>query len=193
MAYADLQGVHNPATGSSPPAAWGDQARDNDEYLYNRGPFICTSATRPGSPFEGQLIYETDTDTASFYTGSAWQRFGSVRRVSGTTYTMTASFALVTSTTLTLPAGLWQICAKGQVNPGSGITATLRLQDTTNAATLDELAVAVPTVSPFLSAFLEGPLTAAGSTVVELQAKVSSVSGTQQVTAPTIWANPLLP
>ena len=33
---------------------------------------ICTSATRPASPFEGMQIYETDTDQELTYTGSAW-------------------------------------------------------------------------------------------------------------------------
>jgi len=29
--YVDLNTLHNPATGNSPPATWGDQARDNFE------------------------------------------------------------------------------------------------------------------------------------------------------------------
>jgi len=33
---------------------------------------VCTSSTRPASPFEGQQIYETDTDTLLVYNGSAW-------------------------------------------------------------------------------------------------------------------------
>lgn len=33
MAYGDLNTIHNPATGTVAPAAWGDQARDNDEFL----------------------------------------------------------------------------------------------------------------------------------------------------------------
>lgn len=33
MAYADLNTLHNPATGTIPPASWGDQARDNLEFL----------------------------------------------------------------------------------------------------------------------------------------------------------------
>lgn len=33
---------------------------------------ICTSSTRPASPVEGQLIYETDTNLLYVYTGSAW-------------------------------------------------------------------------------------------------------------------------
>ena len=35
-------------------------------------PGVCTSSTRPGSPFEGQQIYETDTDRILVYNGSAW-------------------------------------------------------------------------------------------------------------------------
>lgn len=35
-------------------------------------PGVCTSTTRPVTPFEGQAIYETDTDTIRTYNGSAW-------------------------------------------------------------------------------------------------------------------------
>jgi hypothetical protein len=70
--YVDLNTIHNPATGTSPPASWGDQARDNDQYLWERGPYICTAATRPASPFAGQTIFETDTLKTLQYSGSAW-------------------------------------------------------------------------------------------------------------------------
>jgi len=33
---------------------------------------VCTSTTRPSNPFEGQMIYETDTDLMLLYNGSAW-------------------------------------------------------------------------------------------------------------------------
>lgn len=33
---------------------------------------ICTSATRPSDPYEGQGIYETDTNKLAFYTGTDW-------------------------------------------------------------------------------------------------------------------------
>lgn len=45
-------------------------------YLPNNAltrPGICTSTTRPASPYEGQAIYETDTDVFRFWNGSAWQ------------------------------------------------------------------------------------------------------------------------
>ena len=35
-------------------------------------PGVCTSTTRPTVPYEGQLIYETDTDRVAAYNGSAW-------------------------------------------------------------------------------------------------------------------------
>lgn len=35
-------------------------------------PGVCTSNTRPVSPFEGQAIYETDTDKVLVWNGSAW-------------------------------------------------------------------------------------------------------------------------
>jgi hypothetical protein len=33
MPYVDLNTIHNPATGTVAPASWGDQVRDNDEWL----------------------------------------------------------------------------------------------------------------------------------------------------------------
>ena len=35
-------------------------------------PGICTSSTRPATPYEGQMIYETDTDKVLVYNGTAW-------------------------------------------------------------------------------------------------------------------------
>jgi hypothetical protein len=35
-------------------------------------PGVCTSTTRPTAPYEGQHIYETDTDIEYVWNGSAW-------------------------------------------------------------------------------------------------------------------------
>lgn len=35
-------------------------------------PGVCTSATRPASPYEGMVIYETDTNQTLVWDGSAW-------------------------------------------------------------------------------------------------------------------------
>ena len=39
---------------------------------------VCTSTTRPTAPYEGQMIYETDTDKTLFWNGSAWANINSV-------------------------------------------------------------------------------------------------------------------
>ena len=35
-------------------------------------PGVCTSSTRPASPFTGQMIFETDTNRVAVYNGSSW-------------------------------------------------------------------------------------------------------------------------
>ena len=35
-------------------------------------PGICTSTTRPTAPYEGQAIFETDTDRVLYWSGTAW-------------------------------------------------------------------------------------------------------------------------
>ena len=42
-------------------------------------PGVCTSSTRPASPYEGQTIYETDTDVLSIWNGSAWKTVSSTK------------------------------------------------------------------------------------------------------------------
>jgi len=38
------------------------------------GTYICTSTTRPATPFTGMRIYETNTDLDYMWTGTAWRR-----------------------------------------------------------------------------------------------------------------------
>ena len=71
-------------------------------------PYQATSTTRPSSPWEGQTIYETDTDKMLVYGGSAW---------------------LYTSTPQSTEIGAWQTWTP-TVTPGSGTGFTF----TTNSA-----------------------------------------------------------
>jgi len=46
-------------------------------------PGVCTSTTRPSSPYEGQLIYETDTDLVLGYNGSSWRAVSDISVTNG--------------------------------------------------------------------------------------------------------------
>lgn len=40
-------------------------------------PGVCLSTNRPTTPYEGQMIYETDTDMLAIWNGAAWRYVGS--------------------------------------------------------------------------------------------------------------------
>lgn len=54
-------------------------------------PVVCTSTTRPASPYEGMQIFETDTDKEYIYSGSAWVEVGRLGAWTAYTPTWTAT------------------------------------------------------------------------------------------------------
>lgn len=61
---------------------------------------VCTSTTRPAVPFEGQTIYETDTDLTKVYNGTAFVNVSALVRVGGGTLSGSATtFSNVFSST----------------------------------------------------------------------------------------------
>ena len=65
-------------------------------------PGVCLSTSRPTVPYEGQMIYETDTDLTYIWGGSAWQQVSGGTAVgnSGLVYIASGSIS-GTSTTFT--------------------------------------------------------------------------------------------
>jgi len=47
-------------------------------------PGVCTSSTRPTAPYEGQFIYETDTDMLAIWNGTAWRYIAATTPTNGT-------------------------------------------------------------------------------------------------------------
>ena len=47
-------------------------------------PGVCTSTTRPTAPYEGMMIYETDTDMVALWNGSAWRYIAATTPTNGT-------------------------------------------------------------------------------------------------------------
>lgn len=45
---------------------------------------VCTSTTRPTTPYEGQMIYETDTDMVAIWNGTAWRYIAATTPTNGT-------------------------------------------------------------------------------------------------------------
>ena len=80
-------------------------------------PGVCTSTTRPVSPFEGQTIYETDTDMLAIWNGSAWRYVAATTLTNGSVLQMTSTISgtqtTVSSTTYT------DISISGTITPKS--------------------------------------------------------------------------
>jgi hypothetical protein len=77
-------------------------------------PGVCTSTTRPGSPYTGQIIYETDTGYLRVWDGAAWDYF--LPKQDGipgawTTFTPTFKFSTTAAATSSTD-GLYTIIGK---------------------------------------------------------------------------------
>lgn len=60
---------------------------------------VCTSSTRPTAPYEGQMIYETDTDLVRLWNGTTWYTIASTNsyyRVQEVYFTSTGTFSKAT-------------------------------------------------------------------------------------------------
>lgn len=67
--------------------------------LMNQAVIVCTSGTRPASPVEGMVIYETDTDKLQVYGGAAWVEVATTAAWSTYTPTLTQSGAVTKTVT----------------------------------------------------------------------------------------------
>ena len=86
-------------------------------------PGVCTSSTRPTAPYDGQQIYETDTDMLAIWNGSAW------RYIAATTPT-NGSILQVVSTTKT---DTYSVSTAGSIwNEITGLAATITPKSTTS-------------------------------------------------------------
>lgn len=64
-------------------------------------PGVCTSTTRPGSPYDGQVIYETDTDKTLVWNGTGWVYLSTSRtNPNGLDLIASGSFTSVNSVSL---------------------------------------------------------------------------------------------
>ena len=83
-------------------------------------PGVCTSTTRPASPYTGQVIYETDTGLTSVWNGTAW------RIMSASTVASGSVLQIVTSSTATEATNATSTYAD------TNLTATITPKSTTS-------------------------------------------------------------
>lgn len=103
-----------------------NEVRDN----LNIGHIVCTSTTRPASPDEGTMIYESDTDKVYVWTGAAWTQVRlTTDSVAGSLLTGTVATSLLTGTVANanLPDGapVWMANARAAFPAGSSQTANV--------------------------------------------------------------------
>jgi hypothetical protein len=82
---------------------------------------VCTSSTRPASPYEGQMIYTTDLDTLEIWNGSAWRMVGAATPTYGTVL----QIAVATPSTIITPVS-------SATYVDSGLTATITPKSATS-------------------------------------------------------------
>ena len=80
-------------------------------------PGVCTSTTRPASPYEGQAVFETDTNHVNIWSGTEWVRTGAT----GTPIQLNGQ---TISQDYTFPSGYNGLTA-GPVTVASGVTVTV--------------------------------------------------------------------
>lgn len=111
------------------------------------GAAVVTSGSRPGSPFSGQVIFETDTLRSYVYDGSVWQPLGSVGGGRNLLYNGAIQVAQrgTSSTNLTGPGyytadrwrssigtmGTWTQTVENDGPTGSGFAKSLKMECTT--------------------------------------------------------------
>lgn len=70
---------------------------------------VCTSTTRPVNPYEGQMIYETDTDLVCVWNGTAWRNIAAATATNGSVLQVvygSTSSQITSATTTPVDTGL---------------------------------------------------------------------------------------
>jgi hypothetical protein len=132
-------GLYKPAAdGSELVNVVTDLNNNLDSIDAKMGAFVCTSGTRPGSPYNGQFIRETDTGKLMLWDGTAWRQvlyntaaWTNPLSVSGGDVTATAgAFLVARSAGIAFDAKVtadsvsrWSMDTSGLMEWGSGAAA----------------------------------------------------------------------
>ena len=166
-------------------------------------PGVATSGTRPASPFNGQVLYETDTAKIVSWNGSAWvytaavvattaifnetQASGTeggtftggsyVKRTLNTTVINNIVGCTLTASVISLPAGTYEVSSSA---PAFRVDRhKSRLQNTSDAATLQIGSSEFANVNVTNKSFVNAVFTLAATKNIELQHRCETTMVTQ--------------
>jgi hypothetical protein len=165
---------------------------------------IDNTAARPASPFEGQVIYQKDTDIVSVYNGAAWigvgypmaifnelQASGTnggsatsgsyTKRTLNTTIKNDIVGCTLTSSVISLPAGTYFVSAFAPTYNTE--RSKLRLQNTTDATTINVGQNCFASANQN-SAVLQTVFTITGTKNIELQHRFQTTVNTNGLGVP---------
>lgn len=134
---------------------------------------VCTSSTRPASPYEGQVIYTTDIDTLEIWNGTAW-------RILGLGTPSTGSVLQIVSTTLTT---IWSASvASGATADVTGLSASITPKSTSSKVlvmvNMNGMTDVAGSYRPYISAQLKrGSTVVGGGTVAGNRTSISAAGG----------------
>jgi hypothetical protein len=167
-------------------------------------PAVCTTATRPASPYTGQAIYDTTVTQVLVWNGTAWATVGPpqtaifteyqagatnggtivattfTKRTLNTTIVNEITGCSIASSVITLPAGTFLVNASSPFYRMDGVTIRLRnTSDSTNTIIGTAEYVKSTTMDVQTRSFLQGQFTIASSKNFEVQywAETNSGSG----------------
>ena len=120
-------------------------------------PGVVTSSNRPANPYDGMMIYETDTNLVRIWNGTTWKTLsysdytnGSVIQVQSTTKTDTQTFTTATYTDITgLSVSITPTATSSKVLVSANITAYAQTNSTQGFIRLvrDSTAIGVGTAA----------------------------------------------
>lgn len=181
----DLRNGYTAVTGS---ATIGNQVKA----VGMGGVGVCTSSFRPTvGIYEGQLIWETDTNRMLRYSGSAWLIMNGAFHSTVSSYQSTTSYAS-TGASFSLPAGNWIIQAKCDFGNAAGSAGThpfIQIWDNTASSSLDTAEAYLATASIVrvpMSAM--APLSSTSTKTIQLRAKDDTGGANYTFDKIRLWA-----
>lgn len=145
---------------------------------------VCTSSFRPTvGIYEGQIIFETDTNRLLRYSGSAWLVMNGSLTSTVSSYQSTTSY-VTTGASFSLPAGNWVITGTSEYADtagGSNSNPFIQIWDNTASAELSARECFFPTTIQRIDMTTQATLASTSTKTIQLRAKEIVTAGANRL------------